>query len=154
MEPELNQLVPNEFGDTKLPKLSFLSRNLKDDWGPSTWPSIKLLITIPYRLVQAVLRPLVKLRQAECDYVREAEAARRFRELLADETDVFTVPKIIDEASGKQVLTMERMRGIAVTKIQDLSQEQRDWIGTQILRLCLPIEFHLYPRVPQQYQVP
>jgi len=73
----------------------------------------------------------------ECDYVREAEAAKRFGGLLADDSEVFTVPKIIDEASGKQVLTMERMDGIAVTKIKSFSQEQRDWIGSQILRLCL-----------------
>jgi len=73
----------------------------------------------------------------ECDYVREAEAARRFRELLADDTEVFSVPKIINEASGKQVLTMERMEGIAVTRVKSFSQEQRDWIGSQILRLCL-----------------
>lgn len=73
----------------------------------------------------------------ECDYIREAEAAKKFRELLADEPDVFAVPKIFDEASGKQVLTMERMEGIAVTKIQNFTQKQKDWIGTQILRLCL-----------------
>lgn len=73
----------------------------------------------------------------ECDYIREADAARRFHKLLSDDTDVFTVPRIIDEASGKQVLTMERMDGIAVTKIKSFNQEQRDWIGSQILRLCL-----------------
>lgn len=73
----------------------------------------------------------------ECDYIREAEAAKKFRQLLADDTDMFTVPKIFDEASGKQVLTMERMDGIAVTKVKSFTQEQRDWIGTQILKLCL-----------------
>lgn len=73
----------------------------------------------------------------ECDYVREAECARRFQELLADETDVFVVPKVYAEASGKQVLTMEYVQGIGVTRVQSFTQEQRDWIGTQILRLCL-----------------
>ncbi|KAL6249653.1 hypothetical protein RBB50_003508 [Rhinocladiella similis] len=73
----------------------------------------------------------------ECDYEREAEAAKRFRELLADETTVFTVPEVFDEASGKRVLTMELMEGVAVTKIQTFTQEQKDWIGSQILRLCL-----------------
>ncbi|KAK4938996.1 hypothetical protein LTR10_020655 [Elasticomyces elasticus] len=73
----------------------------------------------------------------ECDYIREAEGAKRFKELLADDQEAFTVPGIVDEASGKQVLTMERMEGLAVTKIRDLTQEQKDWIGTQILRLCL-----------------
>jgi aarF domain-containing kinase len=73
----------------------------------------------------------------ECDYIREADGAKRFKQLLADEPETFTVPAIYDEASGKQVLTMERMEGIAVTKVQDFSQDQKDWIGTQILRLCL-----------------
>lgn len=73
----------------------------------------------------------------ECDYVREAECGNRFQELLADETDVFVVPRIISEASGKEVITMEFMEGKGVTKVQDFTQEQKDWIGTQILRLCL-----------------
>ncbi|KAE8384216.1 ABC1 family-domain-containing protein [Aspergillus alliaceus] len=72
----------------------------------------------------------------ECDYNREAECSNRFRELLKDDP-VFLVPEIIPEASGKQVLTMERLNGVAVTKIQNFSQGQRDWIGTQIMRLCL-----------------
>ncbi|OOF91141.1 hypothetical protein ASPCADRAFT_211431 [Aspergillus carbonarius ITEM 5010] len=72
----------------------------------------------------------------ECDYLREAESANHFRQLLADDP-VFLVPAIIPEASGKQVLTMERLEGKAVTKIQNITQSQRDWIGTQIMRLCL-----------------
>lgn len=73
----------------------------------------------------------------ECDYVREAECGKRFQDLLRDEQDTFLVPAIIDEASGAQVLTMERMEGVGVTKAPNLTQDQRDWIGTQILRLCL-----------------
>ncbi|KAL4899669.1 hypothetical protein BDW74DRAFT_163098 [Aspergillus multicolor] len=72
----------------------------------------------------------------ECDYAREAECGNHFRELLKNDP-VFHVPQIIPEASGKNVLTMERLNGIAVTKIQTFTQAQRDWIGTQILRLCL-----------------
>ncbi|KAF2258677.1 ABC1-domain-containing protein [Lojkania enalia] len=73
----------------------------------------------------------------ECDYIREAECQTRFRELLADETDVFTVPKVIRKTSGPDVLTAELMTGIGVAKLPSLAQEERDWIGTQILRLCL-----------------
>ncbi|KAG4430294.1 hypothetical protein IFR05_014223 [Cadophora sp. M221] len=73
----------------------------------------------------------------ECDYTREAECGRRFEGLLADEKDVFVVPKVYSEASGEQVLTMEFMDGIGVTRVQSFTQEQKDWIGTQILRLCL-----------------
>lgn len=74
----------------------------------------------------------------ECDYAREAECGRYYKQLLSDETSTFVVPDIISHASGAQVLTMEHMDGIAVTKIAaSLTQSQRDWFGRQILRLCL-----------------
>ncbi|RDW89492.1 hypothetical protein BP6252_01524 [Coleophoma cylindrospora] len=73
----------------------------------------------------------------ECDYIREAECGRRFADLLADETAVFVVPKTFPEASGQQVITMEFMEGVGVTRVHSFTQEQKDWIGTQILRLCL-----------------
>lgn len=73
----------------------------------------------------------------ECDYVREAACAVRFAKILEVESDVFRVPKIFEEACGPQVLTMEMMNGVAVTKtIDTLTQEERDFIGTQILGLC------------------
>ncbi|KAH8733153.1 ubiquinone biosynthesis protein-like protein coq-8 [Phaeosphaeriaceae sp. PMI808] len=73
----------------------------------------------------------------ECNYTREAECQMRFREFLSDDTDAFTVPKVFPEASGPTVLTAELMYGVGVTKLKNLDQSQRDWIGTQILRLCL-----------------
>jgi aarF domain-containing kinase len=73
----------------------------------------------------------------ECDYEREAEACIRFRELLSEEQTTFSVPEVYPEACGPDVLTSEFMHGKGVTKIPDLSQAERDWIGTHILRLCL-----------------
>lgn len=73
----------------------------------------------------------------ECDYIREAECGERFAGLVKDEQSIFTVPKVFKEASGKEVLTAEYMSGVGVTKIKDLSQSERDWIGSNILRLCL-----------------
>ncbi|KAM0247013.1 hypothetical protein ACHAQJ_010013 [Trichoderma viride] len=73
----------------------------------------------------------------ECDYSREAECAKRYKELLRGEEDVFEAPDVYPEASGKQVLTMDFLDGIGVTRVTSFTQEQRDWIGTQILRLCL-----------------
>ncbi|KAJ4302137.1 hypothetical protein N0V88_002273 [Collariella sp. IMI 366227] len=77
----------------------------------------------------------------ECDYTREAECAERYRQLLtssASENAIFSVPRIYPHASGKHVLTMEFMSGTAVTRmVPHFTQAQRDWIGTQILRLCL-----------------
>ncbi|CAI6100432.1 unnamed protein product [Clonostachys chloroleuca] len=73
----------------------------------------------------------------ECDYEREASCLARYKEFLQSEEDIFLVPNVYPEASGKQVLTMDFMDGLAVTRIDSFSQEQRDWIGTQIMRLCL-----------------
>lgn len=73
----------------------------------------------------------------ECDYEREANACMRFKELLTEESDTFTVPTIHPSACGPGVLTADFMTGTAVTKIPDLTQADRDWVGTQILRLCL-----------------
>jgi aarF domain-containing kinase len=73
----------------------------------------------------------------ECDYVREADCIRTFGELLAYDEN-FVVPKVVDEASGKKVITMERMWGVPIGKGSDtFSQDLKDWLGTQILRLCL-----------------
>lgn len=73
----------------------------------------------------------------ECDYEREAQACIRFKGLLESESHIFNVPEIYTEASSPEVLTAEFMVGTAVTKMNDLSQHDRDWVGTQILRLCL-----------------
>ncbi|GAB7362432.1 hypothetical protein MBLNU230_g2754t1 [Neophaeotheca triangularis] len=73
----------------------------------------------------------------ECDYIREAEACGRFQELVGDETNMFTVPHVYAEASGPGVLTADFMKGSGVTKIKDLTESERDWLGTQVLRLCL-----------------
>jgi aarF domain-containing kinase len=73
----------------------------------------------------------------ECDYEREAEACIRFKQLLSEEQATFAVPEVYLEACGPDVLTAEFMHGKGVTKIADLTQAERDWIGTHVLRLCL-----------------
>ncbi|KAK1659460.1 ABC1 family protein [Colletotrichum godetiae] len=73
----------------------------------------------------------------ECDYEREAQCLIRYKELLADEPDTFVVPDVHLQACGKNVLTMDWMEGVGVTRVKSFTQEQKDWIGTQILRLCL-----------------
>ncbi|KAF2488578.1 ubiquinone biosynthesis protein-like protein coq-8 [Lophium mytilinum] len=86
----------------------------------------------------------------ECDYAREAECQTRFHDLLADDAEVFSVPAVVTSASGPAVLTAEYMSGVGVTKITTLSQDQRDFIGTHILRLCLReiCEFHFMQTDP------
>ncbi|KAI6782868.1 uncharacterized protein J7T54_002027 [Emericellopsis cladophorae] len=73
----------------------------------------------------------------ECDYEREAACAQRYKKLLSNDDDVFLVPDVYPEASGKQVLTMDFMEGVTVTRVKTFTQQQRDWIGSSIMRLCL-----------------
>lgn len=71
----------------------------------------------------------------ECDYLREAQAMERFTKLLENEPD-FVVPRVVHSATTQRVLTMERMRGIQITK-GNWDQETKDWIATNIMKLCL-----------------
>ncbi|PHH55889.1 Protein ABC1 -like protein, mitochondrial [Ceratocystis fimbriata CBS 114723] len=89
----------------------------------------------------------------ECDYEREAQCAIRYQRLLsaeAQQDSAFIVPKVHLHASSKQVLTMDWMEGTAVTRIKYFTQDQRDWIGTQIMKLCLReiTEFHFMQTDP------
>lgn len=71
----------------------------------------------------------------ECDYLREAQNLIRFREMLKNEP-VFEVPRVFHNLCGDHVLTMERMRGTEIVK-GNWSQETKDWIATNIMKLCL-----------------
>ncbi|KAI5806457.1 putative molecular chaperone [Peziza echinospora] len=79
----------------------------------------------------------------ECDYLREAEAIETFRGLLTktqEDRDTFTVPRVIQAASGEDVLTMEFMHGMGVTSRKlavPLTQKEKDYIGTTIMKLSL-----------------
>lgn len=73
----------------------------------------------------------------ECDYIREAECARRFRkELEGDER--FEVMRIVDELSTKKVLTMERMDGVPIVQAENWPQELRNEVGCLIRRCWNP----------------
>jgi aarF domain-containing kinase len=64
----------------------------------------------------------------ECDYLKEAEACRRFKSLLKDD-EYFEVPDVVDEASTGQVLTMEWMNGKPLSRTKNLSQETRNEVS-------------------------
>ncbi|QPG76646.1 hypothetical protein FOA43_004038 [Brettanomyces nanus] len=71
----------------------------------------------------------------ECDYLREARNIERFADLLKDD-DCFAVPKVYHEISDEHVLTMQMMNGVEVSK-GNFSQETKNWICENIMRLCL-----------------
>ncbi|OON17770.1 ABC1 family protein, partial [Opisthorchis viverrini] len=72
----------------------------------------------------------------ECNYIREASYCKQFASLLADDP-VFQVPAIVDELTTDRVLTAEFMEGLVLDDCCTLPQDVRNWIGEQVLRLCL-----------------
>ncbi|RVE57620.1 hypothetical protein OJAV_G00218160 [Oryzias javanicus] len=86
----------------------------------------------PEHLIGVMSRELA----LECDYLREAECARKFKELLKDQT-FFFVPDVIEDLSGRRVLTTTLVPGFPLDKATDLSQGLRNEICEQILVLCL-----------------
>lgn len=61
----------------------------------------------------------------ECDYIREAENAVRFKELLRGD-DRYKVPSVVKDLCTERVLVSERLNGRVLSKAVDESQEIRD----------------------------
>lgn len=72
----------------------------------------------------------------ECDYLREADCAKTFRNLLSDDP-FLRVPQVIDDLTTKRVLTMELVSGVPLDQCAEMDQETRNQISYHILRLCL-----------------
>ena len=77
----------------------------------------------------------------ECDYTYEADAQMRFKRLLEAETgawrSAYHVPAVIPELSSSRVLCTELVPGVPIDRAQDLPQEERDRLGTLVLRMTL-----------------
>lgn len=86
----------------------------------------------PEHLIQVMSRELA----LECDYVREAECAKKFKDLLEGHP-FFYVPEVVEELSSRRVLTLTLVPGFPLDKASDLSQDLRNQICEQILILCL-----------------
>ena len=75
-----------------------------------------LLAVNPGWLVQVAKREL----SMECDYEYEARCQKRFKKLISTDPDLaenFNVPDIIDELSGKTVITSEWVPGVHIDKV-------------------------------------
>ncbi|KAJ8355807.1 hypothetical protein SKAU_G00186010 [Synaphobranchus kaupii] len=86
----------------------------------------------PEHLIAVMRRELA----LECDYVREAKCAKKFKELLKGHP-FFYVPDVIDELCSPHVLTTELVPGFPLDKAENLSQDLKDEICMNILLLCL-----------------
>ncbi|KAM3911440.1 atypical kinase COQ8B, mitochondrial isoform 1-T2 [Leptodactylus fuscus] len=98
---------------------------------------LKLSVVLPDGLFpENSVQVLQKELAWECDYIREANSAKRFRSLLSDDP-FFKVPQVIDDLSTRRVLTMELVSGVPLDQCADMDQETRNQISFNILRLCL-----------------
>ncbi|XP_071213088.1 atypical kinase COQ8B, mitochondrial-like [Salvelinus alpinus] len=98
---------------------------------------LKISIVLPEGLfADSSLEVLQRELAWECDYKREAESAKHFKSLLADDP-FFHVPFVVDELSGRRVLAMELVSGVPLDSCVDLDQETRNQICFNILQLCL-----------------
>uniref|UniRef100_A0A6Q2Z7E3 Atypical kinase COQ8A, mitochondrial n=1 Tax=Esox lucius TaxID=8010 RepID=A0A6Q2Z7E3_ESOLU len=86
----------------------------------------------PEHLIEVMSRELA----LECDYIREAKCAKKFKELLKDHP-FFYVPDVIDELSSNVVLTTELVPGFPLDQAEHLTQELKNEICENILKLCL-----------------
>ncbi|XP_066533541.1 atypical kinase COQ8A, mitochondrial [Hoplias malabaricus] len=86
----------------------------------------------PEHLIDVMRRELA----LECDYIREAKCARKFRELLKGHP-FFYVPDVIDELSSRHVLTTELVSGFPLDQAEGLTQELKNEICENILTLCV-----------------
>ncbi|KAM5297660.1 atypical kinase COQ8B, mitochondrial isoform 2-T2 [Glossophaga mutica] len=98
---------------------------------------LKMSVALPDGLfAQQSLQALLQELAWECDYRREAASAQNFRQLLADDP-FFRVPEVIKDLCTTRVLGMELVRGVPLDQCQGLSQDIRNQICFQLLRLCL-----------------
>ncbi|XP_035647776.1 atypical kinase COQ8B, mitochondrial-like [Oncorhynchus keta] len=98
---------------------------------------LKMSLVLPEGLfADSSLEVLQRELAWECDYKREAESAKHFKSLLADDP-FFHVPFVVDELSGRRVLAMELVSGVPLDSCVDLDQETRNQICFKILQLCL-----------------
>ena len=78
----------------------------------------------------------------ECDYKREAAAAKKFRAAFKDHPNIY-VPKIIPELTSSKVLSTEFVEGVTVDKCEHFDQETRNNVSKLVLQLCLTELFEL-----------
>ncbi|KNC80981.1 atypical/ABC1/ABC1-A protein kinase [Sphaeroforma arctica JP610] len=72
----------------------------------------------------------------ECQYLKEAEHMENFRALLKDD-EFYHIPLVDHELTTNRVLTMEYVDGVPLEQAKDFSQDVRNRISYNVMRLCL-----------------
>ena len=74
----------------------------------------------------------------ECDYLKEAEKLRRYKQMLHPYKNYY-VPQVYEKYTNSKCLCMEFVEGQPIDKFttENTPQDLRDHIGTLVLELCL-----------------
>ncbi|XP_072405577.1 atypical kinase COQ8B, mitochondrial [Chiloscyllium punctatum] len=113
-----------------------IARSIKSDV-ENLLSLLKMSISLPEGLfAESGIVVLKRELEWECDYIREAACAKKFRELLKGDP-FFSVPEVIDELTTKRILTAELVTGVPLDKCDSLDQNTRNKICSNILELCL-----------------
>ena len=99
--------------------------------------------------VAPLLREAKRQLHEEADYARESSYLARFGALLADSPD-YIVPTMHPDLTGKSVLAMSYVDGVALESLTAAPQAERDRIATLLIELVLRelFEFRLMQTDP------
>ena len=150
---KLSPSSPLARNTTKYPNLTDLAvkvqfpgvrESIASDLGTLRWLLVASAALPRGLYLDNTLRVLGRELEDECDYEREAECGRRMRELVETSRDrglrdAFAVPRVVDELSGKMVLTTELMHGRPLKDVLTLSQDKRDWVRCLSSSSTLPL---------------
>lgn len=99
--------------------------------------------------IAPVLKEAKRQLHEEADYAREGKYLERFAALLGDDPH-YAVPVFHPELSGKDVLVMSYIEGVAIESMASAPQAERDRIATLLIDLVLRelFEFNLMQTDP------
>jgi len=99
--------------------------------------------------IAPVLKEAKRQLHDEADYLREGKYLERFSALLDGNPD-YAVPTFYPEFSGKDVMVMSYIEGVAIESMASAPQVERDRIATLLIELVLRelFEFHLMQTDP------
>jgi aarF domain-containing kinase len=93
--------------------------------------SARILETLAPKLswtsMSGIVEEIQRTMMEECDFIKEANNLRVFREFLHNtHNEDATVPKVYEEASTRRILTMERFHGVPLTDLESIREYARD----------------------------
>ena len=102
---------------------------------------VKTIDVLPKTLyVDEIMRVAGGELKMECDYVAEAAAQRRYRELVASDPVLCShtyVPAVVDHVSSDQVLASEFVQGFPLDRAVGCDQDTRNAIARTVLFLTM-----------------